>query len=286
MRVGISAGLVALGLFAACEAGAQNAATPPAPTAPPAPPSGFRFTQIFSQFNLYDTASSREELSYRYSAYGFSTGAGFAWGRTVTGYVYGGYMYATDRVSSPTPSETIYHLPQFGGSLRHEFMPNLFVGSGLVVQPIFGRFESENDRGAKRGWSISASPFLSATIPLRPFFIDITGQFNLSRVSVDQPGPSDGFIGSTATASVSVAARYAFADLFSIGVSVTPGWVLAESDRISNRGNGPFFIGFGGNAAMQIAGPLKAYGSYTYRLHRSDRSAHVAVFGLAWALGR
>jgi hypothetical protein len=85
---------------------------------------------------------------------------------------------------------------------------------------------------------------------------------------------------------VSVAARYTLGDLFSIGASVTPGWVLTESDRISNRGNGPFFIGFGGNAAMRIAGPLKAYGSYTYRLHGSDRSAHAAVFGLAWSLGR
>ena len=37
---------------------------------------------------------------------------------------------------------------------------------------------------------------------------------------------------------------------------------------------------------MRIAGPLKGYGSYTYRLHRSDRSAQAAVFGLAWSLGR
>lgn len=230
--------------------------------------------------------SDREELRFRYRGYGFSTGASFAWGRTVTGYVFGGYMNAADRISSSPQNKTFYDLPQFGGMLRHEFMPNLFIGSALVVQPIFGRFAGENDRGAKRGWSVSGSPFVSATIPLQPLFIDITGQFNFSHVSVDQPGPSDGFIGSSATASVSVAARYALGDLFSIGASVTPGWVITESDRISNRGNGPFFIGFGGNASMRIAGPLKVYGSYTYRLHRSDRSAQAAVFGLAWSLGR
>ena len=280
LKFRVPAGLVALGLIVAGEAGAQSAA------AVPEPPSDFRFTQLFSQFHFYVSNSERDELRFRYRSYGFSTGAGFSWGRSVSGHIYGGYTYASDRIVSPTPSKSFYNLPLFGGSLRYEFMPNLFVGGALSVQPILGRFESATDRGHKRGWSVTASPFVSTTIPLQPFYIDLTGQMSLSHVSVSQPGPSDGFTGSSATASVSAALRYTVGDLFSIGASVTPGFVLVESSRISNRGNGPFFLGFGGNASMRIAGPLRVYGSYTFRLHRADRSAHGGTVGLAWALGQ
>jgi hypothetical protein len=100
MKHRVSAEFVALGLFAACEAAAQNAAAPPAPL------SGFRLTQLFSQFNFYDTDSDRDQLRFRYRAYGFSTGGSFAWGRTVTGHVFGGYMNAADRVSSSPQSKT------------------------------------------------------------------------------------------------------------------------------------------------------------------------------------
>jgi hypothetical protein len=165
-------------------------------------------------------------------------------------------------------------------------MPGLFVDGSLSVQPIIGRFESAIDCGRKRGWSLTGSPFVSATIPLQPFFADLSGQVNHSHTSVSRPRPSNQFAGSSATATVSAALRYTVGDLFGVGVNVTPGWVLAESSRISNRANGPFFIGTGGNASAQIAGPPRVYGSHTHRAHRGDRSAHGAVIGLARAIGR
>lgn len=245
-----------------------------------------RVTQVFTQFNFYDTDSDRDQLRFRYRAYGFSSGFGFTDDRRLSGYLFGGYTNAVDRISSAPQSRTFYDLPQIGGMVRYSILPDLFVGTTLSVQPVLGRFKSLTDRGRKDGWSVSGMPFVSATVPLRPIFIDLTAGVNLSYVGVEQPGPSDGFVGSAASAKLSVGARYVPTRDLSIGVSVTPAWVLAESDRISNRGNGPLFVTFGGQARVRISGPLWVYGGYNYSLHRPGRSAQSAVIGFALTLGR
>lgn len=273
--------VVVLALFVSSMAEAQYLPTPPGAV----PDMRLRFTHVFSQYNFYDTISDKNSLHYRYRSNGFSAGANFRYGPSVSGYVFGGYSGAVDDISSPVPSRTDYDLPQFGGLVRYSWSTNFAVGGSLVVQRIDGDFTSATTNGSKDGWGFAGGGFVQFSFPVAGLWVDITPALNGSNNRVTQPGPVSSFVGVGTTASVGVNMRYSMTTNWTIGAGVTPTWVLSETASLADRAIGPFYVTFTGQTRFRLSGPLWMYGSYNYAIHGSERTAHSAVAGLSWEIG-
>ncbi len=275
-----------LGVLAAFSIFACNAALAQSPLPPgSAPNAGLTITQVFSQYNYYNTDSDKRTLRYKYRAEGFSSGASFRYGEKIAGFVYGGFMAAEDDVFTPVASRTDYDLPQFGGQLSYALSPNLSYGGSILLQRIDGDFASEAIIGPTDGWGIAGGLFAQVSLPLRQMYIDITPRIDASRNSIDQPGLTSTFDGSGIMASLGIGLRYIMTSDWTVGASATPTWVVQESDELDERETGPFYATFSGQTRFRINGPLWLYGSYNYRIHDSDRDAQSAVVGLAWTIG-
>lgn len=272
---------VALSLFLSSAAQAQYLPTP----AGEAPDMRLRFTHVFSQYNFYNTVSGKNSLNYHYRSNGFSTGANFRYGPSISGYVFGGYTGAVDNISSPTPSRSDYDLPQFGGLVRYSLSTNLAFGGSLVAQRIDGGFASATTNGSKRGWGFAGGGFVQVSFPVAELWIDITPALNGSNNRVTQPGPVNSFAGGATSTSLGVNMRYSMTQDWTVGVGVTPTWVLSESKSLADRATGPFYVTFSGQTRFRLNGPLWMYGSYNYAVHGSERAAHSVVTGLSWEIG-
>jgi hypothetical protein len=274
---------VALFLFLLFSSTAEAQYLPTSPGA--APDMRLRFTHVFTQYNFYTTESDKRSLHYRYRSNGFSTGVNFRYGPSVSGYVFGGYTRGVDDISAPVASRSDYDLPQFGGLLRYSWNTNFAIGGSLVVQRIDGDFSSATVSGSKDGWGVAGGGFVQFSFPVAYLWVDITPALNANNNRVTQPGPSSSFSGGGTTTSLGVSMRYSMTRDWTVGVGVTPTWVLSESSGLTDRATGPFYVTFSGQTRFRLNGPLWMYGSYNYAMHGSERSAHSAVVGLSWAIG-
>lgn len=245
----------------------------------------FRATQLFTQFNFYDSDSDEGETPFRYRGYGFTSGFGFAIGRDVSGSLYAGYMNSEDKISTDPSSRTTYDIPNIGGQVRYQLSTWLSGGVSLAAQRTLGQLDSATTSGDRDGWSVSGSPFVSAAIPFWPFVFNVTPRYNASHVWSDQP-PGGDFEGTTTSASVDFGVRFFYGSELVVGVGATPSWLLSQAAGNTNRDSDSFFMTYSGMGRVRISGPLFAYTTYSYRPSRSGRSDQAATLGLSWQLRR
>ena len=246
---------------------------------------GLKWTHLFTQYNFYNTDSDENGLDYNYRANGLSTGANFRYGSRLAGFVYGGFMDATDDVSAPIPNHSDYNLPQLGAQLSYTWMPNVAVGGSILVQRIDGDFTSATAIGSKDGWGVSGGGFMQFSTALGGLWIEVTPALSAGRNRLSQPGPVNPFIGEGLTASLGLSARYSPTVDWTIGASVTPSWVVSETDSLADRAIGPFHTSLSVNSNFKLSDSLWLYSNFNYGIHGPDRTAQSAVVGLSWAIG-
>jgi len=245
---------------------------------------GLSITRLFTQFEIYDTESDRAQLSYSYRSYGFKTGFGFRWNDDWFGTVYAGYSHDRDNVTAPNAIRTTYDTASFGGNLRYRLARGLFFGGNLGVQPFWGRFSAAGGSGTRNGYSLTGGPFLSYTATFGNFFATAAPALSFSYTSTGSSGVR-GNQGGRASFALGLSGGWRLRNELTLGLSVTPSWVLAERSGVSSRANGPFNLALGAFGRVRVTGPLWLYGAYGFRFHRGSRSSQYGVLGLSWRLG-
>jgi len=245
---------------------------------------GFRFTEVFTQFQFYDTDSDRPQLRYRYRSYGFTAGANFRIGRDWYGLMYAGYAHATDRISSPPPQRgTNFNIGRIGGQLRYRVGLGLFAGVDLSIRPFGGDIVIPASGGGRNGWAINGGPFLSYTMNIAQFFFTVKPRFDFAYTSTSSTG-TRGNIGGKVSFTMAMSANWRINPGAVVGIGVTPGWVLAERSAVSPRANGPFHLTLSAGARVRVAPKFWVYGQYGYRFHKTNRSAQYAILGVSYYL--